>query len=99
MKQLDTLLKPVNDSLKNMPPGQLIRYVAIYSLVAGIINLCGSVLLLLGGAVVGLGAAAGAASIAASGAAGSEGTAAVAAAGGVGGLLLITGILYLIVGP
>lgn len=99
IKQLDTLLKPINDSVKNIPAAQLIRYFAIYSLIAGIVNLCGSVLLLVGGAVVGLGAAAGAASIAASGAAGSEGTAAVAAAGGVGGLLLITGILYLIVGP
>jgi hypothetical protein len=98
MKQLDTLLKPVNDALKNMPAGQLIRYVAIYSLIAGIVNLCGSVLLLVGGAVVGLGAAAGAASVAATGA-GNQGAAAVAAAGGVGGLLLITGILYLIVGP
>ena len=96
IKQLDTLLKPINDSVKNIPAAQLIRYVAIYSLIAGIVNLCGSVLLLVGGAVVGLGAAAGAASIAATG---TEGSAAVAAAGGVGGLLLITGILYLIVGP
>lgn len=96
IKQLDNLLKPVNDAARNIPPAQLIRYVAIYSLIAGIINLCGSVLLLIGGAVVGLGEAAGAASIAATG---TEGQAAVAAAGGVGGLLLITGILYLIVGP
>jgi hypothetical protein len=96
IKQLDTLLKPLNDSLKAMPAGQLIRYVAIYALISGIINLCGSVFLLIGGAVVGLGAAAGAASIAATG---SDGAAVAVAAGGASGLLLITGILYLIVGP
>jgi len=94
MIQLDKLLKPVNDSLKGMPPAQLIRYVAIYALISGILNLCGSVLLLIGGAVVGLGAAATAGL-----ASNTEGATAVAAAGGVSGLLLITGILYLIVGP
>jgi hypothetical protein len=94
MKQLDTLLKPVNDALKGIAPAQLIRYVAIYALISGILNLCGSVLLLIGGAVVGLGAAA-----TAGVATNSEGAAAVAAAGGASGLLLIRGILYLIVGP
>jgi len=96
MKQLDTLLKPVNDALKNMPPAQLIRYVAIYALISGIINLCGSVLLLVGGAVLGIGAAATAATV---GTTGTQGAAATAAAGGASGLLLITGVLYLIVGP
>lgn len=94
MKQLDTLLKPVNDALKGIAPAQLIRYVAIYALISGILNLCGSVLLLIGGAVVGLGAAATAAIPTTN-----EGAAAVAAAGGASGLLLITGVLYLIVGP
>ena len=94
MKQLDTLLKPVNDALKGMPPAQLIRYVAIYALISGILNLCGSVLLLIGGAVVGLGAAATAGVTTTA-----NGASAVAAAGGVSGLLLITGVLYLIVGP
>ena len=94
IKQLDTLLKPVNDALKGMPPAQLIRYVAIYALISGILNLCGSVFLLIGGAVVGLGAAA-TAGVATT----ANGATAVAAAGGVSGLLLITGILYLIVGP
>ena len=98
LKQLDTLLKPVNDALKGIAPAQLIRYVAIYALISGIVNLCGSVLLLVGGAVVGLGAAAGAASIAATGA-GTDGAKAVAAVGGASGLLLITGVLYLIVAP
>ncbi len=96
LKQLDTLLKPVNDAVKGIPPAQLLRYVAIYALISGIFSLCGSVLLLVGGAIVGLGAAAGAASIAATGA---DGAAVAAAAGGASGLLLITGILNLVVGP
>lgn len=96
LKQLDTLLKPVNDAVKGIPPAQLLRYVAIYALISGIFSLCGSVLLLVGGAIVGLGAAAGAASIAATG---SDGAAVAAAAGGASGLLLITGILNLVVGP
>ena len=95
MKQLDTLLKPINDSVKNIAPAQLIRYVAIYALVAGIANLCVSVTAILGGAFLGGLAAVGSAAAPV----GSEGQQALAAAGGASGLLVITGILYLIVAP
>ena len=57
------LLKPINDSVRNIAPAQLIRYVAIYMLISGIINLCGSVALItagaLGGAATAIGGVAG----------------------------------------
>lgn len=94
MKQLDTLLKPVNDAVRNIAPAQLIRYVAIYMLISGIINLCGSVALItagaLGGAATALGSVAGTTA---------EGQQAVAALGAVSGLAVLSGVLYLIAAP
>ncbi len=96
IKQLDTLLKPVNDALRNIAPAQLIRYVAIYMLISGIINLCGSVALITAGAL-------GGAATALSGVSGAgvtpEGQQAVAALGAVSGLAFISGILYFIAAP
>jgi hypothetical protein len=94
IKQLDNLLKPINDSVRNIAPAQFVRYVAIYMLISGIINLCGSVALLtagaLGGAATALGSVAGTTA---------EGQQAVAALGAVSGLAFISGILYLIAAP
>ena len=94
IKQLDTLLKPVNDSMRNIAPAQLIRYAAIYMLISGIINLCGSVALItagaLGGAATALGGFAGTST---------EGQQAVAALGAVSGLAILSGVLYLIAAP
>jgi len=96
IKQLDTLLKPVNDAMRNVAPAQLIRYVAIYMLISGIINLCGSVALITAGA---LGGAATAFTGAAGAAATTEGQQAVAALGAASGLAFISGILYFIAAP
>lgn len=96
MKQLDTLLKPVNDAMRNFPPAQLIRYVTIYMLVTGVINLCGSIGLLTAGALGGMASAISGASGAV---ATTEGQQAVAALGAVSGLALVSGILYLIAAP
>ncbi|MBI1276801.1 MAG: hypothetical protein GC179_01600 [Anaerolineaceae bacterium] len=94
LKQLDTLLKPINDAMRNVAPAQLIRYVAIYMLISGVINLCGSVALItagaLGGAATALGSVAGTTA---------EGQQAVAALGTVSGLALVSGILYFIAAP
>ena len=95
LKQLDTLLKPVNEAARNIAPAQLIRYVGIYMLISGILNLCGSVALITAGAL-------GGAATAITGAAGAgttEGQQAVAALGAVSGVALISGILYFIVAP
>ncbi len=93
LKQLDTLLKPVNDAVKGIAPAQLIRYVAIYMLISGVLNLCGSIALITAGAL-------GGAATVISGAAGTtEGQQAVAALGAVSGLAIISGVLYLIAAP
>ena len=96
MKQLDTLLKPVNDALKNMPAAQLIRYVAFYMLISGIINLCGSIGLLTAGV---LGGAAGALTAASGANTTAQGQQAVAGLAAASGLAVIAGILYLIAAP
>ncbi len=96
MKQLDTLLKPVNDAMRNVAPAQLIRYVAIYMLISGIINLCGSVALITAGA---LGGAATALTGVSGATATTEGQQAVAALGAVSGLAVLSGVLYLIAAP
>ena len=94
IKQLDNLLKPINDSVRNIAPAQLIRYVAIYMLISGIINLCGSVALItagaLGGAATAIGGVAGT---------NTETQQAVAALGAVSGLAILSGVLYLIAAP
>ena len=96
LKQLDTLLKPVNDAMKNLPAAQLIRYVAIYMLISGVVNLCGSIGLLTAGVLSGVAtAASGAAGVAAT----AEGQQAINALGAASGLAVVSGILYLIAAP
>jgi hypothetical protein len=96
IKQLDTLLKPINDAVHNsLPPAQIIRYTAFYCLITGIINFCVSIGLVTAGL---FGGAAAAFSSATAGTT-AEGQQAVAALGAVSGLALISGVLYLIAAP
>lgn len=96
LKQLDPILKPINDAMRNIAPAQLIRYVAIYMLISGILNLCGSVGLITAGA---LGGAASAITGASGAGVTAEGQEAIAALGAVSGLALVSGLLYLIAAP
>ncbi len=96
LKQLDPILKPINDAMRNIAPAQLIRYVAIYMLISGILNLCGSIGLITAGA---LGGAASAITGASGAGVTSEGQQAIAALGAVSGLALVSGILYFVVAP
>ncbi len=95
LKQLDPILKPINDAMRNIAPSQLVLYTAIYALVAGLARLCVSVPAILGGAFLGGMATIGSVSAPI----GSEDQAALAEAGRASGLLVITGILFLIVAP
>ena len=91
LKQLDTLLKPVNDAVHNaLPPAQIIRYTAFYALITGIINFCASA------GFIFLGSAGLFATAVSSQVGTTEGTKAVAA---VSGFAIFAGILYLIAAP
>lgn len=52
---LDNLLKPVNDAIANLDRAQLVRWVAIYMLVAGIFSLCGGLAIMGVGTLAGFG--------------------------------------------
>ena len=96
LKQLDTLLKPVNDAVHNaLPPAQIIRYTAFYALITGIINFCASVGLVTVGIFGGAAAAIGGAAAGTS----TEARQAVAAAGAASGFAIFAGFLYLIAAP
>lgn len=96
LKQLDSLLKPVNEAMRNYPPAQLIRYVTFYCFITGVINLCGSVALITAGALSG---AAGTLANASGANVSAEGQQAVAELGKVGGLAVASGVLYLVAAP
>lgn len=87
----------MNEFLKDVNRAQLIRYVAIYMLVAGVLTLCGGLALTVAG---GLGGLFGAGTLGAlSSAAGVEGQAAATALVAASGLALVYGILSIITGP
>lgn len=84
----------MNEFLKDVNRAQLIRYVAIYMLVGGVLTLCGGLALTVGGAlggIVGVGTA--------GFLSGTEGQAAGAALAAASGLALVYGILSIITGP
>ncbi|MCA0457159.1 MAG: hypothetical protein LCI00_24520 [Chloroflexi bacterium] len=95
LKSLDPILKPINDAMRNIPSSQIVRYVMIYALIVGIINLCGSI------GLVSVGLFGGAASIISGGFMGgsAEGQQATAALGAASGIAVFAGILYFIEAP
>lgn len=99
LKSLDNLLKPVNEAMRNLPAGQLVRYVAVYMLIAGIFSICGGIGLITAGALSGFGGALGAAALNEAGANSAEAAQAMSSLAAVSGLAVIWGILSIIAAP
>ncbi len=86
--------------LKDTPRPQIIRWVAIYMVVAGLFTICSGLLLTLAGGLAGLGSAAGLGALA--GGEAPEARAVAAAAGmltAVSGIVLFFGLLSIVTGP
>lgn len=87
----------MSEFLRDVDRAQLIRYVGIYMLIAGVLTLCGGLALTVAG---GLGGLVGAGTFGfLSGTAGSEGAAAATGLMAASGLALIYGILSIVTGP
>lgn len=106
LERLDELLKPVNERMRTFDRAQLVRYVAIYMLVAGIFSVCGGIALFAGGALAGFGSIFGSAALQSaaenSGANQqdlNEAARALSEAGAFSGIAIIWGILSLIAAP
>lgn len=102
MDRLNEILKPVNEAMRSTPPAQLVRYVAIYMLIAGVFSLCGGIGLITAGALGGLGGALGSAALDAAGADSAtvnEVNQAASQLAAVSGFAAIWGILSIIAAP
>ena len=92
----------MSEILKDTPRPQIIRWVAIYMVVAGILTVCGGVLLTLAGGLAGLGGALGLGALAGAGVDVPEAREAAAAAGAltaISGITLCFGLLSIVTGP
>jgi hypothetical protein len=99
LAQLDTLLKPINDAMKNLNRAKLIRNVAIYLLIAGIFSACGAILLFVGGAAAAVGGAISNSATSDLGRNSAEMQAALRGLGVASGIAIFYGVLSLISAP
>lgn len=102
--QFDNLFKPINERLAGVSRSDIVRYVAIYLLVVGVLSVCGGLALVTGGALGGIGGVVGGVALQAGDAGltaqeAAEANQAMAALGAVSGLAILWGILTLVTAP
>ncbi|MCC6615587.1 MAG: hypothetical protein IT320_19090 [Anaerolineae bacterium] len=106
IQRLDELLAPINERMASFDRQQLIRYVAIYMLVAGIFSFCGGIALFTAGVLGGIGGAVGSVALQSAGEVTSEqqqqldeAARALSEVGAYSGLAVIWAIMSLVAAP
>jgi len=106
IQRLDELFKPINERMAGFDKAQLIRYVAIYMLVAGIFSFCGGIALFTAGVLGGIGGAVGSVALQSAGEVNAEtqqqldeAARALSEVGAYSGVAVIWAILSLVAAP
>jgi hypothetical protein len=106
IQRLDAILKPINEAVQGINRAQMVRYVAIYMLIAGVFSLCGGAALMGVGALGGLGGAVGAIGIDAASETGgvtqedvSEANQALSGLAGASAFAIVMGLLSIVAAP